>query len=120
MPQAFGSAPGVGIGNAGPLVLKCFASNDTSQWVSVSFIPTYVKCVQFEFGAIQKLNVAVNGSIHIFQLTDNEPVTYPVEFMDIPYNTSTPEPIPTDGYQELLSFIRYTLNYHASTAQITL
>ena len=119
MPQAFGSAANQSVGAAGYCILKCYTSNDIAQFVSVSFVNTLAKVVQFQFSPIQKVNVAVNGSIHVFQLTDNEPLTIPIEFSDLPYDTSTRSPVATDGYAELLSFVRYTLNYHASTCELT-
>lgn len=118
MPQAWGSATTQSVGNPGFLILTCFESA-TGNSVSVSFNPTLCKMVQPQFGPLQKVNVAVGGQFHIFQLSDNEPLVFPVEFMDLPWNSSDQNPEPTQGYADLLSFVRYTLNYWASTCQIT-
>lgn len=119
MPQTFGSSVLQQVGNPGYLIMNCLDSTGGGANVSVSFNPTLCTVPQLQVQPLQRVNVAVNGSIFIFQLSDNEPLTLPVQFLDLPYNDSFTNPEPTEGFMTLLSFIRTTLNYYASTFILT-
>lgn len=118
MPQQFGSAANQSIGNAGYLILTCFDASGTGASVSVSFNPTLCTMTQYQLQPLQRVNVAVNGSIHVYQLSDNEPFTMSVDFKDLPWDDSFVNPEPTEGFATLMSFVRTTLNYYASTMQM--
>ena len=118
MPQAFGSAANQSVGSPGYLILTCFDASGTGASVSVSFNPTLCTMTQYQLQPLQRVNVAVNGSIHVYQLSDNEPFTMSVDFKDLPWDDSFVNPEPTEGFATLLSFVRTTLNYYASTFQV--
>ena len=81
--------------------------------VSVSFIPTLVKMVQPTYTPLQKTNISLNGTIFIFQYGPQEPLTWPLEFDSLPYDIQQSRRIghTTDGFLDLLSFVRTTVNY---------
>ncbi len=83
--------------------------------VSVSFLPTLVKMVQPQYAPLQKINIALNGAIHIFQYGTEETLVWPIDVTDLPYDQQAAQYIghPTDGFLDLLSFIRSTVNYTA-------
>ena len=119
MPQTFVSSTTQGVGFPGYLTFTCFGSAGTGAQVSVSFNPTLCKVPSLQLASLQRVSIAVNGSIHVFQLSSNEPLTLGVEYMDLPWNDSTDNPEPTEGLATLFSFIRYTLNYYASICTMT-
>ena len=81
--------------------------------VSVSFLPTLVRMVQPQFTPLQKVNIAIGGQIHVFQYSSNEPLAWPLDITDLPYDTQASQRLPqrTAGFMDLLSFIRTTVNY---------
>ena len=108
------------IGNPGPLILTCYASNVAIPSVSVSFHNALCYMTQPQYAPVQHVNIAVNFSVHVFQVATTEQLVLPVHFQDLPWDDSPNDPREqTDGYMSLLSFIRYTLNYHASTFAVT-
>ena len=120
MPQSSLSSTIQMIGNPGPLIFSCAGSNPGLPVVSVSFHNTLSKIVQPQYAPVQHVNVAVNFSLHIFQLSPAEQLVFPVQFLDLPWDDTPADPRElTDGYRSLLSFIRWTLNYHASTFSVT-
>ncbi len=121
MPQASLSSTTQMIGNPGPLILACAASNAAMPTVSVSFHNALCRVTQPQYAPVQHVNIAANFSVHVFQLASSEQLVFPVQFQDLPWDDMPNEPSSrqTDGYASLLSFIRYTLNYHVSTFAIT-
>ena len=120
------SAPGQGVGFAGYCVLSYQDPTGLNN-VAVSFLPTLVRMTQPQYASLQKVNMAINGTVHIFQFATQEPLTWPLDFQDLPYNEQfTPGgggPVggigrPTNGYLDLLSFVRTTLNYSEKTLTI--
>jgi hypothetical protein len=117
MPSNLLSASTQGIGNPGYCVLSFTGTSPSIPNYSVSFIPTICHVVNIQYAPIQKINMAVGGQVHVWQPSTAEPISFPVAFDGLPWNqdifSSTGRA--TDGYQDLLSFVRYTLNYHANT-----
>ena len=108
------------IGNPGPLIFACAASNPGLPTVSVSFHNALSKMVQPQYAPAQHVNIAANFSIHVFQVATAEQLVLPIQFTDLPWDDSPTDPREiTDGYRSLLSFIRWTLNYHVSTFSLT-
>lgn len=118
MPQEPASSTIQSIGNPGYLVLSWSSGVGTS--VSVSFTPAYVRVPQFEYAPFQKINLSVNGTLHIFELANNESLILPTIWHDLTYFDGTLDPRGnyTQGLQSLLSFIRYTLSYYANSCTI--
>lgn len=120
MPQDSLSSPTQMIGNPGPLILTCAASNDALPSVSVSFHNALCRMTQPQYAPVQHVNIAANFSVHVFQIAASEQLVLPMQFQDLPWSDSPTDLREiTDGYISLLSFIRYTLNYHVSTCAIT-
>lgn len=109
------SAADQGVGFPGYCVLS-FQDPQGLNNVSVSFIPTLARMVAPQFAAIQKVNISLNGTVHIFQYSTAEQLAWPLEFTDLPYDIGTAQYIPhsTDCFVDLLSFIRTTVNYSES------
>lgn len=109
------------IGHAGMLTLSFIDPTGAGNFTSVSFIPTLAKFINPQFSPIQHVNVAVNGSVHIFQLGLNEIFKLNFIFTDLPYSQAVFANTGrfTDGFGDLLSFIRFTLNYHEKTCVAT-
>jgi len=113
MPQNFVSVAGQAIGSPGYCVLS-YADPVGTNDVSVSFLPTLVRITQHELAPLQKVNIALNGTVHVFQYGPQELLTWPVQFNSLPYDQQAAQYLrgrPTDGFVDLLSFIRTTLNY---------
>lgn len=120
MPQESATTSLQSIGNAGPLILAYIDPTGARATVSVSFIPTYAKMTHPQPSALQVVNVAVGGQIHVYELSRNEPLTWTVEFVELPYlDNDLRQTIPTQGYLALQSFIRYTLSYAMNPCHIT-
>ena len=117
MPQEPGSSVSQGIGNPGMLVLS-WSSGATS--VSVSFTPAYVRCPQFEYAPMQRINLSVNGTLHVYEVATNESLILPTIWHDLGWFDSTDDPRgnQTQGLKSLLSFIRYTLSYYNNSCTI--
>lgn len=107
------------VGNPGYLILQFLESGGHA--ISVSFSPALARFVQPRYSPHQKVNIAVNGSVHIFQVAPSEQFELPIIFQDLPFfDVGDGEPgAPTEGYQTLLSFVRTTLNYHENTCLMT-
>jgi hypothetical protein len=112
MPQAWGSATGVGVGNPGYCVFSWHDSTGAVGNIALSFNPTLCKIVQFGFHPLQHVNTAVGGQTYVFQLSTNEILNINVIFESLPWQDSDANPEPTAGFESLLSFIRTTINYH--------
>ena len=112
MPQNFVTVTGQAVGAAGMCVLSWQDPQGLNN-VAVSFLPTLVKIVQHQFTPLQKVNLSINGTVHILQYASQEPLQWNLEFVDVPYNTLFSQRIghPTQGFEDLLSFVRTTLNY---------
>lgn len=112
MPQNFITVPGQAVGAPGLCVLSWQDPAGLAN-VAVSFLPTLVKIVQHQFTPLQKVNLSINGTVHVFQFGTQEPLRWQLEFVDLPYNTLFSRAIghPTQGFEDLLSFVRTTLNY---------
>ena len=110
------SAAGQGIGFPGYLVLSYQDPLGLNN-VAVSFLPTLVQMVNPQYAPLQKINVAINGAIHIFSFGPQELLTWPLDFRDLPYDQQAASRIghPTQTYNDLLSFVRTTLNYSEKT-----
>lgn len=120
MPQASLSSTTQSIGNPGPLIFTCYASNTNMPSVSVSFHNALCYMTQPQYAPGQHVNIAANFSVSVFQVTTSEQLVMPIHFQDLPWADTPSDPREqTDGYGSLLSFIRYTLNYYASTFQVT-
>ena len=106
------SAPGQGVGFAGYCVLS-YQDPQGLLNVAVSFLPTLVQMVNPQYAPLQKLNIALNGAVHIFEYGPQELLTWPLTFTDVPYDQGAAQHIghPTQTYRDLLSFVRTTLNY---------
>ena len=108
-----------GIGNPGSLVLTCFDAMGGGNNVVLSFSPVYARIVNPQPAPHQHLNVSVEGGFHVFQYSVNESLTWNIEFNNLPSIDGLDDPRElSQGYLSLLSFIRITLNYHASTCQV--
>ncbi len=119
MPQDSLSSTTQNIGNAGPLRLTCLDKSGAGNDIQIAFNPAYAKITVNAFAPIQHVNRALNGSLWVFSLSVNEPLTWNLAFQDIPsFDALTDAREQTQGYLSLLSFIRYTLEYHVSTAVI--
>jgi len=115
-----GSATDRSVGNAGLLTLSYIDTTGAGNNISVSFVPTLVRMTNPQYSPFQHVNVAVNGSVHIFQLATTEQLAMPVVFTDLPWDsTNIPSSVLTNGFNDLQSFIRYTLNYHENTCILT-
>jgi len=112
MPQNFVSVAGQSVGSPGLCVLS-WSDPAGLNPVSVSFLPTLVRIVQHQFTPLQKVNMSINGTVHVFQFGTQEPLKWQLEFVDLPYNNVTARFIghPTQGFEDLLSFVRQTINY---------
>lgn len=101
-----------GVGNTGMCVLSWSDPLGLAN-VAVSFLPTLVKMTNPQYAPLQKVNMALNGTIHIFQYGTQEPLQWPLEFTDLPYDMQAVAHIgrPTEGFLDLLSFVRTTVNY---------
>lgn len=120
MPTSSLSSTTQSIGNPGYLVLS-YAGGTGGTDVAVSFIPTLARMVNPQYAPLQKINVAVNGSVHVWQYGANlEPLYFPLEFTDLPWSQDVFSATGrhTAGYADLLSFLRYTLNYHEKTCTL--
>ena len=119
MPQESTSSTTQSIGNTGPLRLTCLDAGGGGNNVQIYFNPTYAKITANAYTPIQHVNRALNGGLWIFQLSTNEPLTWTIQFQDIPSFDALTDPRElTYGYISLLSYIRYTLEYHVSTTLI--
>ena len=118
MPQEPGSSVSQSIGAPGMLVLS-WASGATM--VSVSFTPAYVRCPQFEYAPMQRINLSVNGTLHVYEVATNESLIIPTIWHDLGYFDTLDDPRGnhTQGLKSLFSFIRYTLSYYANSCVIT-
>ena len=112
MAQAFVSVAGQAVGSPGYCVLS-WSDPLGRQNVSVSFLPTLTRITQHQFAPLQKVNVSINGTIHIFQYGTQELLTWQLQCIDMPYDQTTGSRLghPTDTFTDLLSFVRTTLNY---------
>ena len=101
------------------MLVLSWSSGATS--VSVSFTPAYVRCPQFEYAPMQRINLSVNGTLHVYEVATNESLILPTIWHDLPYFDQADDPRGnyTQGLKSLLSFIRYTLNYYANSVIIT-
>ncbi len=117
MPQDSLSATTQSIGNPGYCVLSWYDPSGTGATVSVSFTPAYVRITQLEYAPFQKINVAVNGKLHVYQLAGNENLVIPTIWHDLSFFDGTTDPRGnyTQGLQSLLSFVRTTLNYYQNS-----
>lgn len=107
------------IGNAGQLVLTCLDTTGGGNNTVVTFSPAYARIVQPIFAPFQRVNMSVEGGFHVFQYSSNEALTWSIEFFNLPSFDALGDPRElSQGYLSLLSFVRYTLGYHASTCQI--
>src|SRR3990167_1036240 len=120
MAQDFGSAAsGQSVGNPGWCVLRWDADDGTGTTVSVSFSPVFARSLDYQLSPIQRVNAAVNGSVHVLQLCGAEIFNLPIEFVNLPWDDSDPTLQAGQGFASLMSFIRYTINYHAETFSLT-
>lgn len=119
MAQDFVSSTTQSIGNPGWLTLLWTASGGTGSTVSVSFSPVFAHSLQYQLSPIQKVNVAVTGGLHIFQLGTQEIFNLPIEFTNLPWDDNDPAPNAGQGFASLMSYIRYVLNYHQYTCLLT-
>lgn len=119
MPQDSLSSPIYSTLNPGPLRLECHDVTGLGPSVAIEFVASLVRMTRPEPRPIQHVNVALNGALHIFELSENEPLTWPINFMDIPYFDDTPPHKVTAGYKTLQSFVRWTLGYSISFCTIT-
>jgi hypothetical protein len=120
MAQDFGSAAsGQSVEAPAWCIFRWDADDGTGATVSVSFNPGHARSLQYQLSPLQKVNIAVNNSVHIFQLAPQEPFQIPIEFVDIGWADDDPAPNGGQGFLALMSFIRYTLNYHEETFQVT-
>lgn len=104
------------IGNPGVLEMRCLDNTGAGNDVVVTFNPTYARLVQPQYSPFQHTNVAVNGSWFVFQYSSNENLFWPLEFQNLPSLNLLADPREMSmGYLDLLSYVRVTLNYHAST-----
>lgn len=116
MAQDFGSATsGQSVGAPAWCIFTWTASTGTGSTVSVSFNPGHARSLQYQLSPLQKVNVAVNGSVKIFQLGTQEVFNLPIEFVDLAWDDNDPAPNGGQGFLALMSFIRYTINYHEET-----
>ena len=108
------SAPGQGVGNTGYCVLS-WADPLGLDNVSISFLPTLCKIVNHQYAPLQKTNISINGTIHVLQYGPQELLQWVLEMQDLPYDIQASRRIghPTDGFVDLLSFVRTTVNYTA-------
>ena len=118
MPQESLSAVSQWVGNPGMLVLHWESGVPSA---SVSFTPAYVRTPQFEYAPMQRINLSVNGTLHVYEIATNESLILPTIWHDLPFFDTTADPRGnyTQGLQSLLSFIRYTLSYYANSCTIT-
>ena len=109
------------VGNPGYMILQYLDPSGGGNNISVSFIAPMAKFVQPMYSPHQKVNIAINGGIYTFQLATTEMLEMPLVFQDLPFfDVHVGEPgAPTQGVQSLLSFIRFTLNYHQNTCILT-
>jgi len=119
MPQDPASAVSQWVGNPGYLVLSWAGGVGVCN-ISVSFTPAYVRCPQFEYAPLQRINLSVNGTLHVFEIATNETLTLPTIWHDLPFFDGTTDPRGnyTQGLKSLLSFVRYTLSYYANSCTI--
>ena len=114
-------SPTQSVGNPGYTILQFLESGGHS--ISVSFAPTLMRFVNPRYSPHQKVNIAANGSVHVFQVATTEMFELPFEIQDLQWfdNNAMENPLfPTgDGAESLLSFVRYTLNYHENTFVLT-
>ena len=109
-----------GIGNPGFLEMRCLDSTGAGNDAVVLFNPTYARVVNPQYAAFQHVNISVNGSVHIFEYSSNENLSWPVEFQNLPSTNLLTDPRELSmGYLDLLSFIRYSTNYAQSTFVVT-
>src|SRR5262245_63992660 len=99
-------SPTQGVGFPGYCVLSWLNVTDYTH-VSVSFLPTLVRLVQPQYAPLQKVNVSINGTVHIFQYGTQELLTWPLEFRDLPWDVQASRNLgkATDGFADLVSFI---------------
>lgn len=120
MPQDSLSSTTQSIGNVGLTILTCQDNAGTGADVTIQLNPTYARMVNPQYAPRQHVNVSLEGGWHIFQYSGNEPLIWPMEIMNLPSFDLLGDPREqSQGYLTLLSFIRYTLNYHQSTCIIT-
>lgn len=103
---------------AGPLILSIAGSVSNPGGTSISFNPALVHMTKPVYAPIQRINVADNGKVHIFQLSTNEELRWDLEFEDLPYFDDL-EREQTQGFSTLRSFIRNALNYSQILIDIT-
>lgn len=104
------------IGNAGPLSLTCLDATGGGNNVVVQFNATYARIVTPQYAAFQHVNRSLEGGYHIFRYSTNESLFWPIEFANLPsLNLLTDPREQSMGVLDLLSFIRVTLDYSAST-----
>lgn len=101
-----------GVGHTGYCVLS-WADPTGLANVAVSFLPTLVRMTQPQYAPLQYVNYAMNGGMYVFQYGPQELLTWPLDILDMPYDIQASRFIghPTDGFVDLLSFIRTTVNY---------
>ena len=120
MAQASLSSTTQSIGNPGYLILTYPDPLGGGNNLSVSFHPGLARFVQPRYSPHQKVNIAVDGAIHVFQVATTEMFEMPLIFQDLPFfDTPTDPREPTEGLQTLFSFVRTTLNYHQYTCTLT-
>jgi hypothetical protein len=110
--QNFLSVAGQAVGSPGYCVLS-WADPQGRLDASISFLPTLVTITQHQFAPLQKVNMSINGTIHIFQYGTQELLTWDMQCHDLPYDQTTASRLghSTDAFIDLLSFVRTTLNY---------
>ena len=119
MAQESGSATTQSVRAAGQLILSFPANASSDQaTATVSFSPALASITQPIFAPIQRVHVADNGTLHVFQLSTNEELTWRVDFEDLPWEDET-TPGQTSGYRSLRRFVRTTLNYAEQLVTIT-
>jgi hypothetical protein len=119
MPQDSLSSLTAGIGNAQQLVMVCVDVTGAGNDALVRFNPTYARIVQPILSPFQHVNMSLDGGFHVFQYSTNEALTWNIEFQNLPsFDGSTDARELSMGMLDLRSFIRYSLNYHASTCVI--
>jgi hypothetical protein len=122
MSQEPGLAPGQDFHNPGYLILTWnppAAGLGAVQAVTLQINPAHAWIVQPQYAPIQRINIADNGKIHVFQLSTAEELHYTIEIRDLPYDDNPVPQLVTNGFQSLRHFIRSTLNYSQELVTIT-
>src|SRR5262252_3527625 len=112
MPIFSGVSPTQDFHTPGALILTWTSSDTlTVPSVTVQINPALVRLVQPQFAPIQRINVADNGKVHVFQLSSNEELHLPIEIHNLHFDDFTPAGAGLNGFNTLRNFIRSTLNY---------